>query len=109
MRHSNIRWLAFVPILVFCTLVSAGGIDLAASIDALLADPALKYGIQGVVVESLSTGEVLYERNRNIAFVPASNFKLIVSAAALDCFDLTTGFIPVSTLQRSRFQRHSGW
>lgn len=86
MRHSNIRWLAFVPILVFCTLVSAGGIDLAASIDALLADPALKYGIQGVVVESLSTGEVLYERNRNIAFVPASNFKLIVSAAALDCF-----------------------
>ena len=65
-------------------LAHAGAAELAASIDALLADPALKHGIQGVVIESLASGRVLYERNRDLVFIPASNFKLVVSAASLD-------------------------
>lgn len=71
-------------ILLLAACIAAGAVDIQASIDALLADPALKHGVQGVVVESLATGRVLYERNREKAFVPASNFKLIVCATALD-------------------------
>lgn len=53
-------------------------------IDTLLADESLQHGIQGALVKSLETGQVLYERNADIALVPASNMKLLVSAAALD-------------------------
>lgn len=53
-------------------------------LDACLRDPALAHGIQGVMVESLKDDTVLYERNSDLALIPASNLKLIVSAAALD-------------------------
>ena len=37
----------------------------------------------GVIIKSLKTGEVLYKRNADKLFVPASNMKLFTSAAAL--------------------------
>lgn len=58
--------------------------SLANTIEQALAEPALEHGIQGVLIESLNDGRVLYERNSNLVFMPASNMKLIVSAAALD-------------------------
>ena len=57
---------------------------LTAKLDACLSDPALTHGIQGVMVQSLKDGAVMYERNADLALIPASNLKLIVSAAALD-------------------------
>lgn len=57
---------------------------LARTIDRALADPALAHGIQGVLVHSLNDGRVLYEKNKDLVFIPASNFKLITSASALD-------------------------
>ncbi len=53
-------------------------------IDQMLADPNLNHGIQAVLVKSLQTGKTLYERNADLAMIPASNMKLLVSAAALD-------------------------
>lgn len=60
--------------------------DLALSkvIGQALANPVLAHGIQGVLIKSLKDGRVLYERNIDLALVPASNLKLLVSAAALE-------------------------
>lgn len=57
---------------------------LAKFIDNALSDQALKHGIKGVLIKSLDTGATLYEKNSEVLFVPASNFKLVASAAALD-------------------------
>lgn len=69
-----------------CAQTTAGAgsrTDLAQRIDRLLADPALRGGIQGVLIRSLRDGAIWYARNPDLRFVPASNQKLITSAAAL--------------------------
>ncbi len=88
-RSHNLQYraAALLAIVLFFTWAAAACAAegaLATQIDALLADPNLDHGIQGVVVKSLKTGAVLYERNADITLIPASNMKLLVSAAALD-------------------------
>jgi D-alanyl-D-alanine carboxypeptidase/D-alanyl-D-alanine-endopeptidase (penicillin-binding protein 4) len=61
-----------------------GAADLRADIDALLADPALEGALSGVVVRSLTEGDVLYSAEADTPVVPASNVKLLTSAAALE-------------------------
>ncbi len=56
---------------------------LTAEIDNALAAPAIRGGIQCVLVRSLVSGELWYERNPDILLMPASNQKLLTSAAAL--------------------------
>jgi PBP4 family serine-type D-alanyl-D-alanine carboxypeptidase len=51
-------------------------------LDAILADSALYRSQAGVKIVSLRTGEVLYERSSHLLFHPASNQKLLTSAAA---------------------------
>lgn len=63
--------------------VAAAPVELRQLIDKLLSDPCLDHGVQGVVIRSLDTGETLYERGADLALIPASNMKLLVSAAAL--------------------------
>ncbi len=53
-------------------------------IDALLKDPALEHGIQGVMIRSLKTDTTLYEHNADTVLTPASSLKLLVAATALD-------------------------
>lgn len=53
-------------------------------IDQTLSDPAISSGIQGVRIESLKDGRVLYNRNGDSTLIPASCLKLIISAASLD-------------------------
>jgi len=55
---------------------------LRAKIDAMLADSALYRSQAGLKIVSLRTGEVLYERNAQLLFHPASNQKLLTSSAA---------------------------
>lgn len=55
---------------------------LRAKIDAILADSTLYRSQAGVKIVSLRTGEVLYERNAQLLFNPASNQKLLTSSAA---------------------------
>ena len=52
-------------------------------IDATLQKSCLEEGSSGIKVFSLTKGEVLYHRNSNQFFIPASNMKLLTSAVAL--------------------------
>lgn len=64
-----------------------GGSDpidrLRADIDAVLADSVFQSTIPSVRVVDPSTGEVLYDRNSHMLIRPASNMKLVTSAAGL--------------------------
>ncbi|MBD3368463.1 MAG: D-alanyl-D-alanine carboxypeptidase/D-alanyl-D-alanine-endopeptidase [Candidatus Eisenbacteria bacterium] len=53
-------------------------------IESLLSRPELSGARVGVLVEGLHSGEVLYERNADELFIPASNMKIVTAAAALD-------------------------
>jgi D-alanyl-D-alanine carboxypeptidase/D-alanyl-D-alanine-endopeptidase (penicillin-binding protein 4) len=57
--------------------------SLHTEIDALLNVEWLRYGYCGVVVRDLQTGETLYRRDSERVLIPASNMKLLVTAAAL--------------------------
>jgi D-alanyl-D-alanine carboxypeptidase/D-alanyl-D-alanine-endopeptidase (penicillin-binding protein 4) len=56
---------------------------LEGQIDAALADPYLATAQVGVAVVDLASGETLYQRNGDLALNPASNVKLVTTAAAL--------------------------
>jgi D-alanyl-D-alanine carboxypeptidase/D-alanyl-D-alanine-endopeptidase (penicillin-binding protein 4) len=64
---------------------------LVAKIDSLLADKNMQTGFQGVLIQSLKDKTILYERNADKLFLPASNNKLFTSAAALSV--LGAGFV----------------
>lgn len=55
---------------------------LAPVIETVIQDPAYKGSSWGILVESLA-GETLYHYNANRLFIPASNVKLLTTAAAL--------------------------
>ncbi|MCS7190238.1 MAG: D-alanyl-D-alanine carboxypeptidase/D-alanyl-D-alanine-endopeptidase [Fimbriimonadales bacterium] len=58
--------------------------SLQSELDALIERAEwLRYGYCGVVVRDVQTGETLYRRDAERMLIPASNMKLIVSAAAL--------------------------
>lgn len=76
--------LILIALLLLTITSVAHSQTLTERIDALLKDPALAHGIQGVLVRSLKTGATLYERNADTLMTPASNQKLLVSAAILE-------------------------
>lgn len=56
---------------------------LEGQIDAALADPFLATAQVGVVAVDLASGETVYQRNGTVGLNPASNVKLVTTAAAL--------------------------
>ena len=56
------------------------------AIDAIVARPDFAAAFWGIEVRSLETGRTLYARNAEKAFRPASNMKLVTTAAALDAY-----------------------
>lgn len=58
-------------------------IELRDQLDDYFNDPNFSNAIWGVLVKSLKTGEVIYKRNADKLFIPASNMKLFTSAAVL--------------------------
>ncbi|MFQ3610238.1 MAG: D-alanyl-D-alanine carboxypeptidase/D-alanyl-D-alanine-endopeptidase [Fimbriimonadales bacterium] len=72
-------WLALYAV----ALAQSASNSLQESIDSLLDVPWLRFGYCGVVVRDLNTGETLYAREAEKMLIPASNTKLITSAAAL--------------------------
>lgn len=81
------RWLAhwlWVAVLWLPAAADGASRDqLIRDIEAALSTPTLRGGVQAVIVQSLNDGSVWYERNPDLLLLPASNQKLITTAAAL--------------------------
>ncbi len=58
-------------------------LSLSRRLDVLLEQPELRHATVGVFVRSLKDGRVIYEKNGDLALVPASNQKLLTASAAL--------------------------
>ncbi len=56
---------------------------LRAELGAKFEDPNFFNANWGVVIQSLQTGEIIYQRNEQKSFMPASNMKLFTTSAAL--------------------------
>jgi len=52
-------------------------------IHSIFEDPSFSNAFWGVVIQSLDTGEMIYKRNENKGFMPASNMKLFTTTSAL--------------------------
>ena len=63
--------------------VGAQSAELARRIDAIADRAPLDRAHWGIFIQDAATGEVLYERNADRLFIPASNLKLVVVATAL--------------------------
>ncbi len=57
---------------------------LAFAIDEILEDPHFETAQWGIVVEPITEPTVLYQHNRDRALIPASNTKLLTTAAAIN-------------------------
>ncbi len=60
------------------------GHELSSDLDAIFADPIFDRALVGVRIESLATGQVLYEQNADRHVIPASNMKLVTLAVAAE-------------------------
>ncbi|MCK9425847.1 MAG: D-alanyl-D-alanine carboxypeptidase/D-alanyl-D-alanine-endopeptidase [Ignavibacteriaceae bacterium] len=57
--------------------------EFSAQLEDIFEDPNFNNAIWGVSIQSLVTGEYFYKKNENKLFMPASNQKLLTSAAGL--------------------------
>jgi D-alanyl-D-alanine carboxypeptidase/D-alanyl-D-alanine-endopeptidase (penicillin-binding protein 4) len=69
---------------------TASDAALVATLDQVLADPRLAASTTGMQVRDAATGTVIYSHNADQRVIPASNEKLMTSAAALEV--LGTGY-----------------
>lgn len=83
-RHRP-SWLAILAwVSTGCaTLPGGGGPSLETQIDAIIDAPPLHQVHWGILVVEADGGKVLYQRNPHRKFVPASNMKILSTAAAL--------------------------
>src|SRR5688500_8205196 len=61
---------------------AASSVTLAQRVNAVVCRAPLDRAHWGIVVQDARTAEVLYERNADRLFIPASNLKLVVATAA---------------------------
>lgn len=83
------RWLHTGAMLVGLGVLLGGCASVSppstsATLDQLLADPALNGATVSLVVREARTGSTLYQHNRHTRLVPASSLKLLTTAAAMD-------------------------
>jgi D-alanyl-D-alanine carboxypeptidase/D-alanyl-D-alanine-endopeptidase (penicillin-binding protein 4) len=57
--------------------------EVRSQLDRVFADPLFSNAHWGVMLQSLDSGEIIYQLNSGKLFMPASNMKLLTSAAAL--------------------------
>ncbi len=73
---------------------------LALAIDEILEDPRFKTAQWGIVVEPITGPKVLYQHNRDRALIPASNTKLLTTAAAINLVSNRAPEMPLPFHQR---------
>ncbi|UCF36635.1 MAG: D-alanyl-D-alanine carboxypeptidase/D-alanyl-D-alanine-endopeptidase [Acidobacteriota bacterium] len=109
-------------ILLFAVLYPAlyaadSGDRISQQMERLFSDPAFSRAIWGIKVQSVDSGELLYEQNANKLLMPASNMKLVTGLAALEKLGLdyrfrtvvlTDGTISKGTLKGNLVVRGSG-
>ena len=87
-RRRGRTWAALGGLALTLTLVppadAGGGDGLARQLDRVLADPRLDGGAVSVVVRDADSGELRYARHPKTRLMPASNTKLVTSAAAME-------------------------
>jgi D-alanyl-D-alanine carboxypeptidase/D-alanyl-D-alanine-endopeptidase (penicillin-binding protein 4) len=67
--------------------------DLKRRIDTILTRSSLRRVLFSARIVSARTGEVVYERNPHLALIPASNMKIVTSAAALEYLGRDFSFV----------------
>lgn len=70
-------------LLLTATLVRAAPQNLAKRVDTIISRPSQKKVRFGVSIVEAETGRAVYSRNATAAMIPASNMKIVVTAAAL--------------------------
>jgi len=73
----------FLAVLISTTPLGLSRADLAERIDAIIKQPSQKKVDFSIHIVKADTGKTLYRHNANNALIPASNMKIIVTAAAL--------------------------
>ena len=58
--------------------------ELTRRIDSILGKPGLKKVLFSACIVRPETGEIVYQKNAHLALIPASNMKIVTSAAALE-------------------------
>src|SRR5262249_39725549 len=99
-RHS--RALAVLLVIASCLMQLQGrtqllraegaATPLARQLQQLIDQPNWEPAIWGIHIVSLKDGKVLFSSNARKRFLPASNMKLLIGAAALDIFGLDFRF-----------------
>jgi len=79
----RLRQMALITALVAVCFVGAAGAGLAERIDGILRHPSQSGVELSVQVVKADTGRTVYSHNATEALMPASNMKIIVTAAAL--------------------------
>jgi len=82
-RHSRLVVAVALLIALTSPAQAAWKKSLPSRIEKILADPELSRGFWGIEITDLKTGNVLYQLNADRLFTPASNTKLVTTAAAL--------------------------
>src|SRR5580692_2708001 len=80
----------------------------ALSLDPLFSVPTLRGAHVGALVVAADTGNVLYERNADDAFIPASTMKLLVGSAALDTLGNAFAFTTTISIDGTTLYLHGG-
>jgi serine-type D-Ala-D-Ala carboxypeptidase/endopeptidase (penicillin-binding protein 4) len=88
-RYARALLVAIAPALTGCVTVmktvrpSSPRSELRHEIDSLTSQPEFRNAQWGVLIVNPRTGDTLYSKNAGKLFMPASNMKIITSAAAL--------------------------
>src|SRR5579871_4593475 len=78
------RCSSLVVLCLLGSLASAAAAQVDDRIEQVIGSPEYQHASWGLLVADLSSGDVLYERNADKLFAPASTTKLYSVAAALD-------------------------
>lgn len=82
--------LKILQLLLVCTVCFG---SLKSEIDAIISKPSVSKATFGVKVLDADNGKVLYSRNSTKALMPASNMKLITTAAAIEILGADYEFV----------------